>query len=146
MYHCEMVPLEKWSPTNSVPIFLDPYSLPLRTNGIFLGPFFQGWPNFCWPSVHGDQIGWGLFVQRDQLIGYPKWGPNVWGPYVSQPLAQNIWFLLWSSQNMNKCNTTWEKPRAYCDLYCKATASIANCSVIVLQRMIHSASEPSVLI
>ena len=30
-----LVPLDKWSPTNLVPIFPDPHSLSLWTNGIF---------------------------------------------------------------------------------------------------------------
>ena len=51
-----LVPLEKWSPTNLVPLFPDPHSLSSWTNKIFKEPFVQV-----------DQIGWGL---------------NFWGPFV----------------------------------------------------------------
>ena len=52
-----LVPLDKWSATNLVPVH--PHSLSPR----------QGEPNFGGPSVHGDRIVWGLFVQRDLSIG-----------------------------------------------------------------------------
>jgi hypothetical protein len=43
----------------------------------WLGTICPREQNFWAPSVHGDQIGWVLFVQRDQSIGDPLRGTNV---------------------------------------------------------------------
>ena len=48
-----LIPMDIWSPTNSILVFPDPHSLPSWTNGIFQGPFVQG-----------DQISWGM-----ELVG-----------------------------------------------------------------------------
>ena len=90
MVHKNWVPLDKWSPTNLVPVFLDPHSLsPLDKWNIIgticpVGPNWLGticpWgPNVWGPFVHGDKISWGPFVQRDQSIRDQLWGTKCPG-------------------------------------------------------------------
>ena len=47
-------------------------------------------PNFWGASVRGDLIGWGLFVQRDQLIGDPLWGTKCEMSGVHMRLGPNV--------------------------------------------------------
>ena len=96
--HGQMVPNQFGPPWQMVPNQFGPHisrssqPVPLdkQNKTEFLGTIFQGgtnwlgticpWgPNFGGPFVHGDRIGWGLFVQRDQSIWDQLWGPNVFG-------------------------------------------------------------------
>ena len=59
-------------PKSSQPVSLDKQNIlgticPGGPN--WLGTIYPWGPNFLEPSVNGDQIGWGLFVQTNQSIG-----------------------------------------------------------------------------
>ena len=77
----KMVPIQfgPWISRSLQPVYLDKgnileYFTDHLSGGTKLVVDICPWgPKFWGPSVHGDQIGWGLFVQRDQLIRDPLW-------------------------------------------------------------------------
>jgi hypothetical protein len=84
-----LVPLDKWSQTNSVPVFPDPTACPPRQTEYsrdhlsrgtkLVGDHLSRGTKFFGPFVHCDRFGWGPFVQRDQSIGDQLWGTKCPG-------------------------------------------------------------------
>ena len=60
-------------------------------------------PNFLGPFVHGERIGWGQFVQRDQLIGDQLWGTKCPGTICVRDQMCHSHF---SGSDQNRCGTS----------------------------------------